>query len=133
MEKNYFIAEEYSSPETVEIATKLLEYYLTNKDSHNEGFITYGDLCKRLSFEMHPRVIERYLGEISFACKENGLPPISAIVVNKTDTMPGAGFFDAYCSKKNEIDRIEEWNNIITEIHKCEEWNSLLDAYKKLY
>lgn len=90
MDRQFVVPEEYRNPKSVEIAVKLLEYYLENKDSYNKGIITYGELCKKLSFEMNPRVIERNLGDISFTCKENGLPPISALVVNKDERMPGA-------------------------------------------
>ena len=132
MDGQFIISEEYRKQESVEIAVKLLEYYLDNKDSGNKGLITYGDLCKKLSFEMNPRVIERYLGDISFTCKENGLPPISALVVNKDEGLPGAGFFTAYCPEKKGVDRIDVWMDIFKRIHAYQEWGTVLEAYKKL-
>ena len=57
MDGQFVVPEEYRNPKSVEIAVKLLEYYLENKDSDNKGTITYGELCKKLSFEMNPWVI----------------------------------------------------------------------------
>lgn len=131
MGEQFVIQEEYRNPESVEIAVKLLEYYLENKDTTNEGIITYGDLCKMLSFDMNPRVIERNLGDISFACKENGLPPISALVVSRDEYLPGAGFFTAYFPEKKGLDRINVWMDILNKIHTYEGWEAVLEAYKK--
>lgn len=131
MGRTFYIAEDYRKSETIEIAITLLEYYLKSKDSYNKGLITYGDLCKRLSFDMNPRVVDKYLGEISYACKENGLPPISALVYSKDGNKPGAGFFKAYCPEKSK-DWDVVWKNYLDEINACQEWNNVLDAYKKL-
>ena len=89
MENFHFeIDEKYREPEAVEVAIKLLEYYLNS----NEKIIIYGDLCKKMSFPVTARNIEKWLGYVSFACKDNNLPPISVIVVNKTTSMPELGF-----------------------------------------
>ena len=132
MDGQFVVPEEYRNPKSVEIAVKLLEYYLENKDSDNKGIITYGELCKKLSFEMNPRVIDRNLGDISFTCKENGLPPISALVVNKDERMPGAGFFAAYCPEKKGDDPLEVWMDIFNKIHAYQGWYAVVEAYKKL-
>ncbi|SFL48897.1 hypothetical protein SAMN05216390_13419 [Lachnospiraceae bacterium KH1T2] len=132
MTGNFVVPEEYRKPESVEIAVKLLEHYLENKDSENRGLITYGDLCKKLSFEMNPRTIERNLGDISFACKENYLPPISALVVNKDEGLPGAGFFAAYFPEKKGVDRIDVWMDIFKKIHAYQDWSKVLEAYRKI-
>ena len=101
------IPEEYRSPEAIEVAIVLMEFWLKNRD---KKLLFYSDLCGMVSFRTDPRHVDRFLGDISFACKENGLPPLSAIVVNKEDFIPGAGFFSAYFPgkkiKKDERDKI---------------------------
>ena len=72
------------------------------------------------------------LGDISFTCKENGLPPISALVVNKDERMPGAGFFAAYCPEKKGDDLPEVWMDIFNKIHAYQGWYAVVEAYKKL-
>ena len=125
------ISEEYKSPEAIEVAIVLLEFWLKNRD---KKLLFYSDLCGMLSFRTDPRHVERFLGDISFACKENGLPPLSAIVVNKEECIPGAGFFSAYFPgkriKKDERDEIIM--DIYKEIREYPYWDKVLEKYKTL-
>ena len=123
---SFFLSEQYRSPESVEVAVKLLEHYLKN----DSGIITYGDLCKKLSFDINPRNIEKLLGDLSYACKDNGLPPLSALVVNKEDMICGAGFFNAYFPgiKRNDWD--EKWMEIYNEIKSYPDWDKVLEIYR---
>ena len=127
----FVIPEEYRRPESIEVGIKLLEYYIKNKN-HDKGLISYGRLCDMLSFDVHPRVVDIYLGDVSYACKENGLPPISAIVVSGNDSTPGDGFYKAYCPGKKGDERIVEWVKILDEIHAYENWNQVLEAYRMI-
>ena len=95
----FFIPEDCNNKYIKEIAIKLLQHIISTKQ-----FITYGQLSLKMSFDISPRIIERPLGRISYACTNNGLPPISAMVVNQETQMPGKGFFDAYFSEINGED-----------------------------
>ena len=83
----FFITEDCNNKYIKEIAIKLLQHIISTKQ-----FITYGQLSLKMSFDISPRIIERPLGRISYACTNNGLPPISAMVVNQETQMPGKGF-----------------------------------------
>ncbi len=130
MDEQFVIPEKYKDFASTGIAIKLLEHYLENEDDENRVLITYGDLCKKLSFDMNPRNIERPLGNISFACKDNGLPPISALVVEKDGMMPGPGFFKAYCPGVKGNDRINVWMDIFQKIRAYNCWEAVLSAYR---
>ena len=82
----------------------------------------------------YPRHVDRFLGDISFACKENGLPPLSAIVVNKEDYIPGAGFFSAYFpgNKIKKEKRDEIIMGIYKELREYPYWDKVLEKYKNL-
>lgn len=54
------------------------------------GQTTYKDLCDLLG--LHHRAARWFLGVIQTWCKENGLPPLQALVVNKRTKRPGMGY-----------------------------------------
>lgn len=124
-QKEFNIVEMYDE-QVQEIAIKLLEHII----SENE-IIAYGELTKKLSFPMNPRNIERQLGVISFACKDNGLPPISVMVVNKDTLMPGESFFKAYYpDMKSNDERWKKCFELMKQVKSYKEWNKALDAFK---
>ena len=129
--KTFVIPEEYKNPESAMVAVKILENYFDNP----EKLITYGELSERVNcagYETDARHIERLLGEISFACKENGLPPLSGLVVNKENMCPGAGFFEAYYPNVKVQDRIVKYAEIMKQILAYPHWDEVLEAYKAL-
>lgn len=123
----FIVDDKYMKLQSVEIAIKLLEHYLNASDK----FITYGELCNKLSFPISPRNVDIYLGDISFACKDNGLPPLSALVINKEGRC-GAGFFKAYCPEVAEEDWTKKWVEICNDIIAYKNWDKVLEVYKSL-
>ena len=129
MEDFHFeIDEKYRKPEAVEVAVKLLEHYLNS----DEKIITYGDLCKKMSYPVTARNIEKWLGYVSFACKDNNLPPISAIVVNKTTSIPGFGFFKEYFPGVKPKNYDEKYIEVLKQILAYKYWDRVLEAYKTM-
>lgn len=109
-----------------EIAIKLLKHIIDTNES-----ITYGELSKRLSFEINPRNIERLLGVVSFACKENGLPLVSVMVVNKETQMPGDVFYKAYFpGLKTKDERWRKCFELMKQVRACKDWDMVLDAFQ---
>ncbi|MGL5335984.1 MAG: hypothetical protein ACRC9R_07555 [Enterovibrio sp.] len=52
--------------------------------------ITYGELAELLGYPAQAgRTLQEALGCVSLYCRENDLPPLSCIVVNKQTNMPG--------------------------------------------
>ena len=124
----YFIPEDCNNKYIKEIAIKLLQHIISTKQ-----FITYGQLSLKMSFDISPRIIERPLGRISYACTNNGLPPISAMVVNQETQMPGKGFFDAYFSEINGEDaQVREWIKSVENIMAYESWADVLVAFENI-
>lgn len=128
----FFIPDDCRKEEVKEIAIKLLKHIISKKEP-----ISYKDLSLKLSpnslFYNRPRNIEEPLGRISYACKDNGLPPISVMVINKEKNMPGAGFFEAYCSEikgkeAQTIEAIKLMNRVIA----YESWNGVLEAFNNI-
>ena len=123
--ENFIINAEYDE-KVQEIAIKLLQHIVKTNET-----ISYGDLSAQLSFEMNPRNIEKPLGVISFACKDNNLPPISVMVVNKDTLMPGNGYYDAYCPEiKGEDARWKKCFELMKEVQGYSGWDEVLTAFK---
>ena len=131
--RDFIINEKYMNPDSIETAITLLTHYISSVSRGKDPLISYGELCKKISFHPSPRCVDVYLGDLSYACKDNGLPPISAIVVNNDKRLCGDGFFKAYCTStlKNE-EKMKTWVEIISKIVNYPNWNDVLEAYKKL-
>lgn len=126
MVENFIVPEDCKDGQVIEIAEKLLTFIIRNPGK----LITYGDLSKQLSFPMNPRNIEQPLGRISFACIENGLPPVSVMVVNKDTSMPGMGFFKAYCPEiKSEDEQMKLCFEYMDRVNKYEHWDDVLSSF----
>ncbi len=71
--------------------------YLTTQvlPGANRPTVTYGRIEQdtRVPIGEHGGYIGQVLGEISRRCSEGGLPPITSIVINGTDGIPGSGYF----------------------------------------
>lgn len=128
---SFMVPREYNDPEGNDAAIRIIENYLAG---NNGGLITYKELCRRVGFPSDPRHIEKYLGFVSFACRENGLPLLSALVVNEQNMIPGDGFFKAYFPgrrmKENEKDEL--FMQIYNEIREYPHWDKVLEVYRQL-
>lgn len=107
------------------VAEELLKHVISNKKN---PVITYGRLAEKISPDFNPRNLNLYLGNISDVCKENGLPLISSIVVNKETRLPGEGFYRYFYNGQP----MSEWEEIFkkckSEVIKCTSWQALLEA-----
>ena len=64
------------------------------------GLITYGDVVRWMGRPGAARVITRQLGIVGMYCRENDLPALNAIVVNKNTGMPGD---DVVLAKSDDV------------------------------
>ena len=110
------------------VAKILLNHVISNRGN---PVITYGELASQIASDFNPQNLGRYLGNISDVCKENGLPLISGIVVNKDTSLPGEGFYDYFYKEKP----MSEWENIFEEcklgVMNCTVWKDLLNVIMK--
>lgn len=60
------------------------------ESAQRRQIITYGQLAAQMN--SHPRVCRYYLDIIQDYCKENNLPPVQSLAVNKRTGLPGAGY-----------------------------------------
>ena len=58
--------------------------------SHNRQTMTYGELAKLLGFK-GAGTLAHMLGHIFIYCRQNDLPPLTALVVNHETGLPGEG------------------------------------------
>jgi alkylated DNA nucleotide flippase Atl1 len=58
--------------------------------AHNRQSLTYGQVADYLGFE-GAGVLAQILGQIMNHCKEQGLPPLTCLVVNQDTGLPGSG------------------------------------------
>lgn len=111
------------------VASILLNHVIKNKSN---PIITYGEIAKEISTDFNPRNLDIPLGNISYICKENGLPLISSVVVNKETRLPGEGFYrEFYCEQP-----MSKWGIIFEEckakVIEYTLWEDLLDAISEL-
>ena len=129
MEENTFIITDKFDPIVKATAIKLLEHVIKTNST-----IFYSDLTDSLKpdFDINPRNIEHFLVFISFACKANGIPPISVMVVSKDTLMPGSGFYKAYFPElKSDSEREKKCFELMKQVQEYDNWDSVLTAYKK--
>ena len=95
----------------------------------NKGqLLTYSDLCRICKIDISPRLLGAPLGEISSIAYELGLPLLSALVCNKSTSMPGDGFYQLFVDLKGKSkDPDEAWVKEVADIYACNEWDRLLD------
>lgn len=60
----------------------------------NRQTITYGALARMLGFG-GAGTLAHFLGHIMHHCLQNGLPPLTVLVVNQDTGLPGEGLIDA--------------------------------------
>ena len=103
--------------------------------ARNQTVIEYGKLSKRFGDKYgenyNPRFWRTPLGDVSEVCMDNGLPPISAVVVSKDKGMPGQGFFDFagrhLCGARvPENQWVSFWQEQLQKVYACDQWDRLL-------
>ena len=71
--------------------------YLTTQvlSGANQPTVTYGQIEQETGVPIgeYGGHIGRVLGEISRRCTDQRLPPLTSIVINATDEIPGSGYF----------------------------------------
>jgi hypothetical protein len=76
--------------------------------------IEYGELTQQIhtiQFDPHGNEFRRFLGQLSWEEDAAGRPMITAIVVHKTDRLPGGGFFVlAQHLGRDVSDRLRCWS-----------------------
>ena len=83
---------------------------LLTKAVEQERVLTYGYIGNELGVE--PIIVEKLFSEIDELFKENGLPPISTIVVNCENNICGNGYFKEHYPNAKDRDKL--WiNNLI--------------------
>ena len=113
---NTYNAEEIIDWQDKKIGIVLLKHIL---DNIYNPLITYSDLAYRANFASGPRALDHHLGALSLFCKENGMPLISAVVINKRDGIPGNGFFTYFYGDIPEHKRYEKLDEEYQNIIKC--------------
>lgn len=107
------------------VAELLLNHVINNLDN---PVITYGELASKISPDFNPQNLSEPLGNISDVCKENGLPLISGVVVNKDTGLPGEGFYTYFFNERS----MGEWKDIyrkcLSDVKSCTRWQELHDA-----
>lgn len=93
--------------------------------ARKRGLIAYSDLIRDVPEIEGPlsHALAEMLGEIGQRCHSEGLPLLSALVVNKDKGIPGPGFFEAAVRLKlltssNAQARDEFW---LRQVAKCHE------------
>lgn len=70
-------------------AKRAWPYLAMRANKRGEPF-TYKELCEKLG--LHHRAAGHFLGVIQEYCNANKLPPLQALVVNKSTRLPGSGY-----------------------------------------
>ena len=119
------LEEGWNRPQFLEASKVLLNHVIETKGEP----INYGDFCKKLSFEAYPEFVDRLFGPLGYTCLNSGLPPVSGIVVNKEEGLPGAGFIKSYYPQiKDEMSGLMKLLEIREEIKAFSDWDILLEA-----
>lgn len=116
-----------NNPKTKLVAEILIHHVAENKDNL---IITYGEVSKLTDNAIFHRNLGRYLYVIADACKELGLPYLTAIVCTKGSAFPGNGFFDKYFPGLNDQEKHDVFAKCLNEIRECNDWRKLIEYMK---
>jgi len=94
----------YFEKKSTESTRALQIWQILISKAHNRQSMTCGELADLLKYN-GAGVMNRMLGHISWYCDENDLPPLTALVVNKTTGIPGEGLHTLISLKKLNVDR----------------------------
>lgn len=110
---NIYNAEEIIDWQDKLIGVALLRYIV---DHIYNPLISYGTLARKANFASGPRALAPHLGNLSKFCQLNGLPKISAVVINETG-IPGNGYFDYFYGTISDEKKMcvltKEYNDIV--------------------
>lgn len=110
---------------TIDTAVTLLKHFISTGST-----IYYGELAKQMTTPVEPINLNAPLGHISNACKENGLPLLSAIVINKESEMPGDGFFRYFYPQAKEDEWLEIYLKDFKKVSAYMHWDKVLKIFK---
>lgn len=108
---------------------KIAEQLLNKIENESDDIkITYGELSKRLGGYPHHRHFDGFLGVLSTLCKDNGLPLISTIVVNRDTKIAGEGFFREFFNHlSTDQEKLDQYQKALDEVRNYEHWDNLKD------
>jgi len=94
--------------------------YLAKRANAGKEPFTYKGLCNKLG--LHHRAAAYFLGVIQKYCKENKLPAIQALVVNKRTRLPGSGYHGSKRTKashQKELGKVyaKKWPTKAPKLH----------------
>lgn len=105
----------------------ILSKILTGKIKYNrqDTYLTYGELHRGLQLEMIGPTIgvslaNQGLGELATYLHENGLPPLTGLIIDSTTLMPAQGFFELH---GKTVDDLPWWQNEMEKVLKFD-WAS---------
>lgn len=125
--KEYRKNESCNDPTVKLVATCLLTHVIRNPQN---PCITYSDLSRLCQGKVHYRNLDAPLGEISELCKLNDLPLISAVVYNKAENRPGAGFFRYFFPHLPEKDWDEKFVECTKQVMRCKQWQNFIEIFE---
>jgi putative restriction endonuclease len=67
----------------------------------NRKTLTYGQLAELIGFK-GAGTLAHFLGHIMYYCLQNGLPPLTVLVVNQETGLPGEGLIEANLNADRE-------------------------------
>ena len=76
--------------------------------AHNRQTMTYGHLAELLGYE-RAGTLAQILGRLYHYCSQNGLPPLTALVVNQQTGLPGEGLPDIDLHAQREKVFTHQW------------------------
>jgi predicted HNH restriction endonuclease len=112
-----------------------LSFILIQRAKNND-VIEYGQLSKEIGNAILPHKLNEPLGEISFRCIKNDMPPLSAIVVNQNTQLPGEGFFTWVAAKMGFQNLLaNEWEEFYhqqkAKVFIEKNWDNFLNTFTK--
>lgn len=77
---------------------KILVCRLKSHSNPRVEYLPLSNMLNGLEFNTTARSLDNSLGALSDYCKDIGLPPLSALVVNNSTKFPGDGYFRYFYS-----------------------------------